>query len=59
MIDYRKPYAFLFGAIDDVLDELVAIPEAEHACCTLQRALLAAEEYYLRQSEEKDPGADA
>ena len=59
MIDYRKPYALLFGAIDDVLDELGAIPEAEHACCTLQRALLAAEAYYLRQSEEKAPETDA
>ena len=49
MIDYRKPYALLFGAI----------PEAEHACCTLQRALLAAEAYYLRQSEEKAPETDA
>ena len=59
MIDYRKLYALLFGAIDDVLDELGTIPEAEHARQVLQWALLAAEEQYLRQSAEKSPGADA
>lgn len=59
MVDDRKLYALLFGAIDDVLDELGAIPNAQHARQVLQRALLAAEEQYLRQSAEKSPGADA
>lgn len=59
MTDYKKAYALLFGAIDDVLDELGTIPEAEHARQVLQRALLAAEEQYLRQSAEKSPGTDA
>lgn len=42
MTDYAKLYARLCGAIDEVLDELGTIPEAQHAWGKLQAAVLDA-----------------
>ena len=43
MTDYAKLYARLCGAIDEVLDELGTIPEAQHVREKLQAAILDAE----------------
>ena len=45
--------ARLCGAIDEVLDELGTIPEAQHAWGKLQAAILDAEAQYLDTEEEK------
>lgn len=59
MTDYAKLYACLCGAIDEVLDELGTIPEAQHAWGKLQAAILDAEAQYLDTEEEKKPAGDA
>lgn len=59
MTDYAKLYARLCGAIDEVLDELGTIPEAQHAWGKLQAAILDAEALYLDTEEEKKPAGDA
>lgn len=59
MTDYAKLYARLCGAIDEVLDELGTIPEAQHVREKLQAAILDAEAQYLDTEEEKKPARDA
>lgn len=59
MTDYAKLYARLCGAIDEVLDELGTIPEAQHAWEKLQAAILDAEAQYLDTEEERKPAGDA
>ena len=59
MPDYAKLYARLCGAIDEGLDELGTIPEAQHAWGKLQAAVLDAEAQYLDTEEEKKPAGDA
>lgn len=59
MTDYAKLYARLCGAIDEVLDELGTIPEAQHAWGKLQAAILDTEAQYLDTEEEKKPAGDA
>ena len=59
MTNYAKLYARLCGAIDEVLDELGTIPEAQHAQENLQAAILDAEAQYLDAAEEKMPAGDA
>lgn len=59
MTDYAKLYARLCRAIDEVLDELGTIPEAQHAWGKLQAAILDAEAQYLDTAEEKKPAGDA
>ena len=59
MTDYAKLYARLCGAIDEVLDELGTIPEAQHAREKLQASILDAETQYLDASEDKMPANDA
>lgn len=51
MVDYKKLYALLFGAIDQVIDPLSLIPEAMPCAVLLQRALEQAEELYLEMTE--------
>ena len=59
MTNYAKLYARLCGAIDEVLDELGTIPEAQHTREKLQAAILDAEAQYLDAAEEKMPAGDA
>ena len=59
MTNYAKLYARLCGAIDEVLDELGTIPEAQHAREKLQAAILDVEAQYLDTAEEKMPAGDA
>lgn len=47
MADYRKMYAVLCGAIDDVLDDLQTIPLAQPYARQLHSALLTAEDIYV------------
>lgn len=47
MADYKKMYAVLCGAVDDVIDELEAIPLALPAAASLRNALLRTEEIYI------------
>ena len=47
MADYRKMYAILCKAIDDVIDPLSRIPLAAPCSELLQKALLEAEEVYI------------
>ena len=58
MTNYAKLYARLCGAIDEVLDELGTIPEAQHAREKLQAAILDTEAQYLDTAEEKMPAGD-
>ena len=48
MADYQKMYAILCGAIDDVLDELMEIPQAYAQYRRLRTALEQAEELYIQ-----------
>ena len=50
MADYRKMYAILCGAIDDVIESLERIPLA-HDAQTLRQALLEAEDVYVSQPD--------
>ena len=54
MPDYRKMYAILCGAIDDVIDPLEEIPLALPYAIKLKAALEAAEELYLSAEENKN-----
>lgn len=54
MPDYKKMYATLCGAIDDVLDELNRIPLAAPYAKKLQKALFDAEELFIETSDEKE-----
>ena len=47
MNDYKKMYAVLCGAIDDVIEPLRMIPAAYPQMCKLQTALLEAEEIFI------------
>lgn len=51
MADYKKMYAILCGAIDDVLDDLYRIPLAVPSAERLQNAILEAEELYVESKE--------
>lgn len=51
MVDYKKLYALLVGAIDDVIYPLSLIPEAMPCAAALQQALEQAEELYLEMTE--------
>ena len=53
MVDYEPMYAILCGAIDDVLEDLKAIPAAAASAAKLQNALLDAEEHYLSAEDDK------
>ena len=53
MADYKKMYAILCGAIDDVIDPLQQIPSAIPDAQVLRSALLEAEEIYLRTDDTK------
>ena len=48
MADYKKMYAILCGAIDDIIDPLQQIPAAVPYAQQLRSALLETEEIYLR-----------
>ena len=50
MPDYKKMYAVLCGAIDDVIDPLEKIPLARDCVKSLKAALLEAEEIYIETS---------
>ena len=50
--DYKKMYAVLCGAIDEVIEPLRAIPEAYPQMCSLQAALLEAEEIFISNDTE-------
>ena len=52
MTDYRKLYALLCCAIDEVLDPLNEIPAARPYARVLQAALLQAEALYIREAED-------
>lgn len=56
MPDYRKMYAILCGAVDDVIDPLEQIPLAVPYAGKLRRALLEAEEVYIEDGEEERDG---
>ena len=47
MDEYKKMYAVLCGAIDEVIEPLKAIPEAHREVQKLQNALLKAEEIFI------------
>ena len=47
MADYKKMYAILCGAIDDVIDTLEEIPLAFSSAKILRNALEQAEEIYI------------
>ena len=48
MANYKKMYAILCGAIDEVLDDLNRIPFALPSAAKLQKALLDAEDEYVK-----------
>ena len=50
MADYKKMYAVLCGAIDDVIDPLEKIPLARDCVEKLKAALLEAEDIYIETS---------
>lgn len=50
MTDYKKMYAILCGAVDDVIDSLEKIPLAKDCAEKLKAALLEAEEIYIMTS---------
>ena len=52
MPDYKKMYAILCGAVDDVIDPLEQIPLAVPYAGKLRRALLEAEEVYIEDGED-------
>ena len=47
MPEYEKMYAILCGTVDEVIEPLEAIPEADPQVQCLRRALLEAEEVYV------------
>lgn len=54
MADYRKMYAILCAAIDDVIDPLERIPLAHFEVEKLRAALLSAEEVYINSSPDPE-----
>ena len=50
MTDYEKMYAVLCGAIDDALDMLEKVPDAQNTAEFLQTALLKAENMFVESS---------
>lgn len=50
MIDYKKMYAILCGAVDEVIEPLEQIPMARAAAGILREALLQAEDVYIDSS---------
>ena len=50
MSEYKKMYAVLCGAIDDVIDPLDKIPLTRDCVEKLKAALLEAEEIYIETS---------
>jgi len=54
MADYRKMYAILCAAIDDVIDPLERIPLAHFEVEKLRAALLSAEEVYIDSSPDSE-----
>ena len=59
MANYQKMYAILCGAVDEVIDPLEEIPLAVPSAAIFRRALLEAEEVYLRSAllVERVPGS--
>ncbi|MGM9538139.1 MAG: hypothetical protein ACI3VN_07405 [Candidatus Onthomonas sp.] len=47
MADYKRMYAVLCGAVDDVIDPLERIPLARPSVCILRTALRKAEDIYI------------
>ena len=58
MADYKKMYAVLCGAIDDVIEPLRQIPLARPVLNKLQSALLEAEEIYIKTDSDIAPFQD-
>lgn len=54
MADYKKMYAVLCGAVDDVIDDLEKIPIARTTADILRKALLQAEEIYITTTPYSD-----
>ena len=54
MNEYKKMYAVLCGAIDDVIEPLRAIPAAYPQMRKLQAALWEAEEIFISAKEENN-----
>lgn len=59
MVDYKKAYAMLVGAVDECLFRLKKVqpgglPAAEEIQKRLQRALLEAEDYVIDNMEEEE-----
>lgn len=54
MADYKKMYAVLCGAVDDVIDDLEKIPMARTTVDVLRKALLQAEEIYITTTPYSD-----
>ena len=54
MNDYKKMYAVLCGAIDDVIEPLRMIPAAYPQMCKLQTVLLEAEEIFINTDTEEN-----
>lgn len=54
MTDYRKMYAVLCGAVDDVIDPLENIPAAVPLAAVLRSALEQAEEIYIATAPEEE-----
>lgn len=54
MIDYKKMYAILCGAVDEVIEPLEQIPMARAAAGILREALLQAEDVYIDSSTYQD-----
>lgn len=54
MADYKKMYAVLCGAVDDVIDDLEKIPMARTTVDILRKALLQAEEIYITTTPYSD-----
>ena len=50
MTDYKKMYAILCGAVDDVIDPLEQIPLARDCVEKLKAALMEAEEIFIMTS---------
>ena len=53
MADYKKMYALLCGAIDEVIDPLENIPQARSIAAKLRAALEKAEEIYIETSSDE------
>lgn len=58
MDDYKKMYAILCGAIDDVIEPLRAIPTAYPQMVKLQKALLEAEEIFISADAKENNDMD-